>query len=142
MRFEATAEIAADAEQVWAVLVDVERWPEWTTSVTRVERGESGPFAVGATARLTQPKLRPAVWRVTELTEGREFTWVSDTPGVRTRGEHRLVPLPDGRTRVELAIDQSGPLAGLIGRLYGGLLRRYLRLEADGLKRRSERWPS
>ncbi|MEU4470025.1 SRPBCC family protein [Micromonospora sp. NPDC023888] len=142
MRFEATAEIAADVEQVWAVLVDVQRWPEWTASVSRVERGESGPLAVGATARLTQPKLRPAVWRVTELTEGRGFTWVSDTPGVRTAGEHRLLPLPDGRTRVELAIAQSGPLAGLIGRLYGGLLRRYLRLEADGLQHRCERRPS
>ncbi|WP_433134227.1 SRPBCC family protein [Micromonospora sp. CA-240977] len=142
MRFEATTEIAADIERVWAVLVDVERWPEWTASVSRVERGEPGPLAVGATARLTQPKLRPAVWRVTELTEGREFTWVSDTPGVRTGGEHRLLPLPDGHTRVELAIVQSGALAGLIGRLYGGLLRRYLRLEADGLKRRCEQLPS
>ncbi|MCX5070473.1 SRPBCC family protein [Micromonospora lupini] len=139
MRFEAGTEIAADAERVWAVLVDVERWPEWTASVSRVERGESGPLAVGATAHLTQPKLRPAVWRVTELTEGREFTWASDAPGVRTRGEHLLVPLPDGRTRVELAIDQAGPLAGLIGLLYGGLLRRYLRLEADGLTARAER---
>ncbi|CCH16833.1 SRPBCC family protein [Micromonospora lupini] len=139
MRFEAGTEIAADAELVWAVLVDVARWPEWTASVSRAERGESGPLAVGATARLTQPKLRPAMWRVTELTEGREFTWVSDTPGVRTRGEHRLLPLPDGRTRVELAIDQAGPLARLIGLLYGGLLRRYLRLEADGLRARAER---
>ncbi|MEV4822458.1 SRPBCC family protein [Micromonospora sp. NPDC049274] len=139
MRFETGTEIAADVEQVWAVLVDVPRWPEWTASVRQAERGESGPLAIGATARLTQPKLRPAVWRVTELTEGREFTWVSDTPGVHTRGEHRLLPLPDGRTRVELAIDQSGPLAGLIGRLYGGLLRRYLRLEADGLRARAER---
>lgn len=138
MRFEADTDIAADVEQVWAVLVDVPRWPEWTASVSRAERGEPGPLAVGATARLTQPKLRPAVWRVTELTEGREFTWVSQTPGVRTRGEHRLLPLPDGRTRVELVIAQSGPLAGLIGWLYGDLLRRYLRLEADGLKRRSE----
>ncbi|MEH1164489.1 SRPBCC family protein [Micromonospora sp. CPCC 205539] len=139
MRFEADTEIDADAQRVWAVLVDVQRWPDWTASVVRAERGEPGPLTVGATARLTQPKLRPALWRVTELTEGREFTWVSDTPGVRTRGEHRLLPLPDGRTRVELAIAQSGPLAGLIGWLYGDLLRRYLRLEADGLKRRSER---
>ncbi|MCG5472885.1 SRPBCC family protein [Micromonospora sp. LAH09] len=138
MRFEADTEIAADVEQVWAVLVDVPRWPEWTASVSRAERGEPGPLAVGATARLTQPKLRPAVWRVTELTEGRDFAWVSHTPGVRTRGEHRLLPLPDGRTRVELAIAQSGPLAGVIGWLYGDLLRRYLRLEADGLRRRSE----
>lgn len=139
MRFEDVTEIAADAERVWAVLIDVQRWPEWTTSVSRAERGEQGPFAVGATARLTQPKLRPAVWRVTELAAQREFVWVSETPGVRTTAEHRLLPLPDGRTRVELAMSQSGPLAGLIGWLYGGLLRRYLRLEAEGLKRRSER---
>ncbi|MBG6067131.1 SRPBCC family protein [Micromonospora ureilytica] len=139
MRFEADTEIAADAEQVWAVLVDVPRWPEWTASVTRAERGESGPLAVGATARLTQPKLRPAVWRVTELTERREFVWVSQAPGVRTTGEHRLLPTPDGRTRVELVINQSGPLAGLIGWLYGELFRRYVRMEADGLRRRCER---
>ncbi|MBM0277635.1 SRPBCC family protein [Micromonospora tarensis] len=139
MRFGADTEIAADVEQVWAVLVDVPRWPEWTASVTQAERGEPGPLAVGATARLTQPKLRPALWRVTELADRSGFVWVSESPGVRTTGEHRLLPLPDGRTRVELAIDQSGPLAGLIGRLYGGLLRRYVRLEADGLRRRCER---
>ncbi|WP_406067479.1 SRPBCC family protein [Micromonospora sp. NBC_01638] len=138
MRFEAATEIAADVEQVWAVLVDVQRWPEWTASVSRAERGEPGSLSVGATARLTQPKLRPAVWRVTELTGQREFVWVSDTPGVRTTAEHRLLPLPDGRTRVELAVSQSGPLAGLIGWLYGGLLRRYVRMEADGLRRRCE----
>lgn len=139
MRFEAGTEIDATAEQVWAVLTDVGRWPEWTASVSRAERGESGPLTVGATARLTQPRLRPAVWRVTELIEGREFTWVSATPGVRTSGEHRLLPLPDGRTRVELAIVQTGPLAGPVGWLYGGLLRRYVRAEADGLRRRCER---
>ncbi|MFF0173453.1 SRPBCC family protein [Micromonospora profundi] len=138
MRFEAGTDIAADAKRVWEVLVDVQRWPEWTASASRVERGEQGPLAVGATARLTQPKLRPAVWRVTELTEGRSFTWVSDTPGVHTSGEHLLSPLPGGGTRVELAIVQSGPLAGPVGLLYGGLLRRYLRLETEGLKRRSE----
>ncbi|MEU5911521.1 SRPBCC family protein [Micromonospora sp. NPDC047527] len=138
MRFEAGTEIAADAQRVWEVLVDVRRWPEWTASVSHIERGESGPLAVGSTARVTQPKLRPAVWRVTGLTEGRKFTWVSDTPGVHTRGEHRLSPLLGGGTRVELAIAQSGLLAGPVGWLYGGLLRHYLRLEADGLKRRSE----
>ncbi|MGQ5259995.1 SRPBCC family protein [Micromonospora sp. ZYX-F-536] len=138
MRFEAGTEIAADAQRVWAVLTDVQRWPDWTTSVSRAERGESGPLTVGATVRLTQPKLRPALWRVTELTEGRDFTWVSEAPGVRTRAEHRLLPLPGGRTRVGLAMTQSGPLAGLVGWLYRDLFRRYLRLEADGLRRRCE----
>ncbi|MFC4021892.1 hypothetical protein ACFOW4_28680 [Micromonospora sp. GCM10011542] len=57
---------------------------------------------------------------------------------MRSRGEHRVLPLPDGRSRVELVLDQSGPLAGPIGFLYGDLVRRYLRLEADGLRRRCE----
>ncbi|MGN9765529.1 SRPBCC family protein [Micromonospora sp. SD12] len=139
MRFEAGTEVAAEAGRVWAVLVDVERWPEWTPSVRRARRGESGPLAVGATARLEQPKLRPAVWRVTELAEGRSFSWVSGSPGVRTLGEHRVLPLPGGRSRVELAITQTGPLAGPVGWLYGDLMRRYLWLEADGLRRRCER---
>jgi hypothetical protein len=139
MRFEAGTEVAAEAARVWTVLVDVERWPEWTPSVRRAWRGEPGPLAVGATARLEQPKLRPAVWRVTELTEERSFSWVSRGPGVRTVAEHRVLPLPGGRSRVELVVAQSGPLAGLIGWLYGDLTRRYLRMEADGLRRRCER---
>ncbi|MCX4385878.1 SRPBCC family protein [Micromonospora peucetia] len=138
MRFEAGTEVAAEAGQVWAVLVDVERWSEWTPSVRRAARRERGPLAVGATARLEQPKLRPAVWRVTELTEGRSFSWESRSPGVRSLGEHRVLSLPDGRSRVELAVTQSGPLAGPVGWLYGDLLRRYLRMEADGLRRRCE----
>ncbi|MGS2614463.1 SRPBCC family protein [Micromonospora sp. LZ34] len=139
MRFTAGTEVAAEAGLVWAVLVDVERWPEWTASVRRARRLEPGPLAVGATVRLEQPKLRPAVWRVTELTEGLSFTWVSTAPGVRSRAEHRLVPLPGGRTGLELTVQQSGPLAWPVGWLYGDLTRRYLRLEADGLRRRCER---
>ncbi|RKN49110.1 SRPBCC family protein [Micromonospora endolithica] len=138
MRFEADTEVDADPARVWAVLVDVEGWPDWTPSVRRVHRPEPGPLTVGATALVEQPKLRPARWRVTELTDGRSFTWVSTAPGVRSRGEHRVVPLPDGRTRVELAIDQAGPLAGPVGWLYGDLVRRYLRQELDGLRRRCE----
>ncbi|MER5337672.1 SRPBCC family protein [Micromonospora sp. NPDC002717] len=139
MRFEAGTEVAAEPGRVWAVLVDVERWPEWTPSVRRARRGEPGPLAVGATVRLEQPKLRPAVWRVTELTEGHSFAWVSRSPGVRTLAEHRVLPLADGRSRVELVLAQSGPLAGPVGWLYGDLTRRYLRMEADGLRRRCER---
>ncbi|MBY8871228.1 SRPBCC family protein [Micromonospora sp. PLK6-60] len=139
MRFEATTEVTAPQELVWDVTTDVERWPEWTESVRRAERLDSGPFAVGAAARLEQPRLRPAVWRVTELVAPAYFRWVSRSPGVRTLAEHRLEPLPDGRVRVVLSVAQTGLLAPLVGRLGGDLMRRYLRMEADGLKRRCER---
>ncbi|MFJ6197034.1 SRPBCC family protein [Micromonospora sp. NPDC092111] len=139
MRFEASTEIAAGIDRVWAVQTDVDRWPEWTASVRAARRLEPGPFTLGATARLEQPRLRPAVWRVTEIDPPRWFVWESDSPGVHVRGEHRIVPLADDRVRVELAVVLTGPLAGLTGRLGGRTTRRYLRLEADGLRRRCER---
>lgn len=138
MRFAETVEINADLERVWAVQIDVERWPEWTLSVRDARRLEPGPFTLGSTARLAQPGLRPAVWRVTEIDPPRTFVWESDSPGVRSRGEHRLVPLPDGRVRAELVMVQTGALAGLVGLLAGRTIRRFLRQEADGLKRRCE----
>lgn len=139
MRFVEVIEVTADLDRVWAVQVDVERWPEWTASVRSVRRLEPGPFTLGSTARLEQPWLRPAVWRVTEFDPPRCFAWESDSPGVHSRGEHRLTPLPDGRVRVELVVEQSGPLAALTGLLAGRALRRYLRMEADGLRRRCAR---
>ncbi|WP_406036654.1 SRPBCC family protein [Micromonospora sp. NBC_00898] len=139
MRFVTVTEVAADLDRVWAVQVDVEGWPEWAPSVRSVRRLEPGPLTLGSSARLEQPGLRPAVWRVTEFDPPRRLVWESAAPGVRSRGEHRLTSLPDGRVRVELALAQTGPLAALVGLLAGRVFRRYLRQEADGLRRRCER---
>jgi uncharacterized membrane protein len=46
MRFEATIDIAAPAQLVFEVYTDVERWPEWTASVTSVEWLDQGPLSV------------------------------------------------------------------------------------------------
>ena len=38
MQFTRTTEVAAPPEVVFAVLSEVERWPEWPPTVTPVER--------------------------------------------------------------------------------------------------------
>ena len=73
---------------------DLEHWPEWTASVTSVELLEPGPLAVGTRARVIQPKLKPAVWEVTQAKAGRGFTWVTRHPGL---SGHR--PPPAGADR-------------------------------------------
>lgn len=135
-RHSVEVEIPAAPEKVWAVMVDVERWPEWTASVTEVRRLDSGPLAVGSRACIRQPRLLPATWEVTELDEGRRFTWVTRSPGVYVTAEHEILPAGPG-SRVTLSIGFSGALGPLVARMTRNLNRRYLRLEADGLRRRS-----
>jgi uncharacterized membrane protein len=135
--FATTVEISASPERVWAVMSDIERWPEWTSSVSRVERLDAGPLAVGQRARIRQPKLLPAVWRVTALEPGRSFTWVTSSPGVRVTGRHQVEAAGPG-SRAHLAVSFDGVLSGLVARLAGKLTSHYLALEAAGLKARSE----
>jgi len=132
-----TVEISVPPERVWAVMAEVERWPEWTPSVSRIRRRATGPLAVGQWVLVRQPRLPPALWRVDRLEPGQAFTWVSSGPGFRVAGIHALEPLPDG-TRVTLAIEITGPLGPLLARLTRKLTERYMALEAAGLKRRSE----
>jgi uncharacterized membrane protein len=138
MIIEERIEVAAPPERAWAVMSDVERWPEWTSTVTSVERLDDGAFGVGSRARIRQPKLPTAVWTVTALEPGRYFEWRNSSPGLTSVGGHRVTPAAGGATRVTLTLTWSGWLTPIIGFFYGKLSRRYVRTEAEGLKRRSE----
>ncbi|MFI0900950.1 SRPBCC family protein [Streptomyces sp. NPDC020983] len=133
--------IAAPAARVWQVLAAPEKWPELTPSMTSV-RGLAGPGVFpGARFAVRQPRLRPAVWQVTALDEGTSFFWETRAPGARSRAGHVLEPAGDA-TRMTLTLDQSGALSWPVAFLLGSTIRRYLSLEGDGIKRRSEQPPS
>ena len=135
--FSFVVDIKAPADRVLAVLCDVERWPEWTSTMTSVRRMDDGPFAVGSRARVRQPKLLPAVWQVTELDGRRSFTWVTRSPGVQIEAGH-LVEADGAGSRVTLTLEFSGLLGPLVARLYRSLNQRYLATEARGLRERCE----
>jgi hypothetical protein len=133
--YDITTEIAAPADRVWRVMSDVEKWHEWTPSITSVRL--RGPFAVGTTALVRQPKFPPALWKVTSVEPGRSFTWTSVGPGLRVVGRHSVEPTPRG-TRASLVLEYYGVFGELLARLTEGITKRYLAFEADGLKARSE----
>jgi uncharacterized membrane protein len=129
--------IDAAPEKVFAVLCDVERWPEWTPTMASVQRLDSGPFAIGSSARVRQPKLSPNVWRVTELQDGRNFTWTARSPGLRMTAGHLIASEGSG-SRVELTFKLSGWIAPLASRLYGELIEQYVATESQALKKHCE----
>jgi uncharacterized protein YndB with AHSA1/START domain len=135
MNFEISVTIDAPREHIWAVLTDVERWPEWTASMTSVAYVEGDSIAVGSRARIKQPRLPTVVWEVTAVEPGQSFTWQARSVGITTLATHRLTPEPAGVT-VSLGIQQRGALGWLVGLLTAQMTRRYVGMEAEGLKRR------
>jgi uncharacterized protein YndB with AHSA1/START domain len=131
-------DVAAPPNRVWDVIVDVERWPEWTDSVTRVRRLDTGPLAVGSRVVISQPKIPTCTYTVTALEAGSVFTWEQRQPGSTVVAHHTCAPLAAGGTQVELGVVMSGALGGVVGRLYRRLTERYLAMEAAGLKARAE----
>ena len=131
--FTIAVEIPAPLSLVWSVMVEVERWPEWTASVSRVKRLSPGPLKVGSRVRIHQPKLPPAWWRVTEVEPGGGFTWVSRAPGVRVTAQHTVKEIAFG-TLVTLSISYAGWLGLLLARWTGELNDGYLAMEANGLR--------
>ena len=133
MEHSLTFPVEAPPDDVWAVLSDVERWPEWTASMRTVERLDQGELQVGSSARIKQPALPRIVWTVTEVVPGRSFTWEAHSGGVHTTAFHTIEPDGDGSC-VTLGIDQRGPMSWLVTLLYGRRTKRSVAMEAEGLR--------
>lgn len=136
-KFTVTSEIAAPAGRVWAVMSDVDRWHEWTPSITSVTRVDGRPLEVGTRVVIRQPKFPAARWTVTTMVPGERFAWTSTVPGLRVVGTHAVAPTESGSV-VLLSIEIDGLLGGLWERLTREITERYVTMEARGLKSRSE----
>jgi uncharacterized membrane protein len=135
---EDSVEIDALPQLVWDVFSDVERWPEWTASVTSLV-GLDGPvLAFGKRFAIKQPRMSKLIWKVTEIDPGSSWTWVQHSPGVLVCARHDVIAQPGGRTLVRQQLDQRGVIGALVGRLMVKKTRRFLELEAQGLKSRAE----
>ncbi|MFE0173198.1 SRPBCC family protein [Streptomyces sp. NPDC059002] len=134
MRHAVTMAIDAPADQVWRTVRDVERWPDWTPTVTGVRLHGGGDIEQGSVVTVHQPKQPVREWTVTELVDGTSFTWVSRSPGLRLAAGH-VVRSAGGPTTVELTFSVAGPLAPVAKLLAGKAIRLAVDTEAASLKK-------
>jgi uncharacterized protein YndB with AHSA1/START domain len=135
MDFEYSVEINAPPEKVWPVIMDVENWSKWTASITEIKLLEPGEIKVGTRARVRQPRLPTAIWQVIQFVPNKGFAWENRAFGARAVGEHWITSSEGDRCTVVLRIRQSGFIAWVLSPLTTGLVRRYMTMEKEGLKK-------
>jgi ribosome-associated toxin RatA of RatAB toxin-antitoxin module len=129
MRYETSTTTAAEPARLWAVVSDVEKWPEWIEVYEEVRLREPGALELGSTARVKQKGLAAGDYTVTELDEGRVFTWESRQPGVRIIGRHVVAAEPSAGSRLTLQLEMTGWASWLVSLLLGRKSRAYVDLE-------------
>jgi uncharacterized protein YndB with AHSA1/START domain len=140
--------IESPLEEVWALVSDAERLPEWLDEFEAVVRESDGPVGKGTVSRYTlAPGHRSGTFEIVEWVPGRRIAW--DGPplpwrggAARPRGSFEVTAAGEGRTR--FVSHYQPELTGTMA-LMRPILRRWLRrqraadtehlkqlLEADG----------
>jgi uncharacterized protein YndB with AHSA1/START domain len=119
---EATRRTALTPDEVWARWADLDRRPEWHPGLAWARL--DGPLAVGTTGAWKPERARPVRVRVAALDPGRRLLLEGTHGPAVARGhyEHLVAPAPGGGSDVTHRMWLTGPLAGPIGRLFGGAL--------------------
>lgn len=134
-------DVASPPARVFEVMTDIERWHEWTASVTSIRKLDPGPLRVGSRVLIRQPRFPPALWTATEVEPGKGFTWVSRAPALRVFARHFVEPRAGG-SHVTLSLRYEGLFGRLMARMTRGITERYLDMEAEGLTRRAASRPA
>ncbi len=145
----ARAEIVIDAPaaEVFRVLTDLDRYPEWNRFTPRISL-TSAELEVGAELDLdcwiTERKLLEGEREVILELDPERFVFSMGTsrtrgrPGIRSRREQRCEPLGPNRTRFINTETFTGPLAPLVRLLYDKKLNRAFARYCRDLKDRVE----
>ena len=143
MRLAHRVHTSASAAQVWEVLGDPERWPQFDLFLRRV-RGTRGRAAPGqrlvGVSRVGSLRIPVDVLEAEPPT--RLVLLVHTAPGLREQVTHEVTPAVRGGCDVTVSVVVEGPLARLAaGPLYvaSGVTARLLAARTDRLARAARR---
>lgn len=123
-RVERQTEIDCSPEEVFDVLTDLDRLPDWATMVLENHDTPEKPLRTGQTFRQTiriAGRNLTTEWEVAECDPGRRVAYKATGPGgSRLEMKQRVEPRDEG-SRVELEIDYElpgGALGGAVDKIY------------------------
>lgn len=135
--FRASTTINASPEKVWAILVDLAKYPEWDPVAEKIE----GRVALGEkiTAYTKLSPGRPFPAKVTELEPARKMVWTGGMPLGLFTGVRTFMLTPKGNDVTEFTLHEkfSGPMMPLIGGSLPDMTEPFAGFVA-GLKKRAE----
>lgn len=131
---ETSVTINAPAHLIWLHLTSVCAWPRWLPTVTSVTPLGVVELGEGLQYRVVQPKLRPSVWCVTEVSAGKSFTWITKSPGLIVTAEHMVSPTSATTSTVFLRVSFHGLLSPLAFPLARRLTSEYIQQEGLALR--------
>ena len=126
--------IEAPPERVWAILTDIDRWPEWQPDVSQAKL--EGPLASGSRFRWRASGLK-IVSTLREVEPPHRVSWEGKAPG--TRAVHTWALRGQG---VQTVVDTEESFDGWLVRLLRPVMQRNLdqalRGGLEALKGRTE----
>jgi hypothetical protein len=136
--FAAAITIQAGAKTVWALLTDGAGYPQWNSTVERVEGRIAAGEKLSVYTKASPGRAFPL--RVTEFVPPERMAWTGGMPLGLFTGTRRYMLTPISADQVEFAMREEfdGLLAPLITRSIPDLQPMFETFAAD-LKRRAER---
>jgi uncharacterized membrane protein len=123
-RVERQIEVDRTPEEVFELLIDLDRLPEWATMVLENHDTPQKPLRAGQkfgqTIRIAGRNLTTQ-WEVSELEAGRRVAYRATGPAGASLEMHQRIAPRDGGSRVELEIDYDlpgGALGDAVDRIY------------------------
>lgn len=114
LQYQVSVDIQASPEQIWPYLVNAADYPNWNSTVERVEGEIAAGNKIKVFAKISPDRAFPVV--VSHLEPPKKMVWTGGMPlglfkGVRT---FLLTPASDGGTTVDMTEDFSGLMVPLM----------------------------
>ncbi len=134
-------EIDAPAERVWAVICDLDRYPEWNPFVVACRSTLAVGDPIAMRVRVLPWLAQPQREEVFEHEPGRRLAYGlrgGRLGALASRRSHDVAPLGPGRARYASHFELRGWLAPLVAALLGRRLERGFAAMSDAIRRRAE----